>query len=1371
MLSLLYVVATFAKINLIVSFMRLLIFLFFFLLPWTGFAISLSDYRFHAMPETSYYGGIHSITKDSIGRIWFSGYDALFVYNGHSFIQMNDLVTSYSPGEYWNYGQVITDQAKRLYVATNHGLLRFNYRSQRFDRILEGNIGTLLVAEDGMIWLVRNNKIESFHPDRLAEITEYPLVSKLAISALINTENDTYVASKGKVYRVNKETKRYHLFADLGNTDYVIRDLIVHRGQTYILTHSHGLFECDREGKVKKQYTLALGDGKSATTKSLYLDASNIVWVATQSGLFLVDPLKKETRLLRSNLHYPYSLPNNSVWSIYPDPDGGIWIGMYGGKLAYMTFFDNDLNYFKPTLGGLNHPIVSCFEEDTQGNLWIGTEGGGVNYWNRKTDHFSYYTQENKSGIRSNMIKSLHYDKNSMSLQSSAFNGGVAHFDEHRHRFVELPINHPISSQPLNVYDFAMEADSGIWMTDPDAELIYKNTKNGKIEVVSLVDAKGKAMRLRIETLFRDKGDQLWLITHSGLYIVHVRTRRILKHYYIANAPYAVNNLCSYAVTSDSVIWLGTRGGGVNRLDSNGSYVNFGEKEGLSAKTVFGILEDSDSKDVWFGTNDGLYCYEDGNKRVSKFPVDITNLCGTFYARSCFKTSTGEMLFGGTNGFIMFTPRKITRNNQKPKVFFTDLLINNKKAVPGDKNALLKQDIATFSYTDDRDNKIVLSHKQSNIEIRVSTNSYLQAEKNRYAYRMLGLSDKWFTLARGQKSVQFFNLPSGSYIFQIKAANNDGLWGDDVAALYFQIKPSPFLSVWAYIAYMLLVLFIIYFIWRYFTNKKIFEHRLEMEQLKEQNMKELTQARINFFTHISHDLKTPLTLVVDPLKQLKETLQENRSAATYVQLIEKNVNRIQRMISQLLQFREIESQKITVNQQLGDIIRYIGDIFSLFELYANKKGIETDLKSEMESFYTKFDYDVIEKIFTNLFSNAIKYTTENGFVGVKIKRAGREELAAYGLTPPLHGDYISVAITNTGATIPDDKKDVIFESFNRLSIGKPAFEKSTGLGLSIVKELVSYLAGKISLYSADSTVTFTVILPFTANTEETGDKPGSYEYTIAEIDNMLVESAETQAVDKSRRKANSIVVIEDDPSLRSYMEQRLSEHYNVYATCNGYEGIAKTERIFPQMVITDLMMPEADGFAVCRKLRSNIKTSHIPIIVLSALGKHAENKIKALESGANVFIDKPFDMDYLLKQVDNLIKNQNELKASYSKKYIAEPANITISSADEDLLRRAMEHIEKNMSNMDYHVESFVSDMGIGRTLLYQKINDILGMSIKEFILDIRLKRSAQLLEQSDLTISEISYLTGFNSPKYFSICFKKQFEVTPTEFRKKVEL
>ena len=485
------------------------------------------------------------------------------------------------------------------------------------------------------------------------------------------------------------------------------------------------------------------------------------------------------------------------------------------------------------------------------------------------------------------------------------------------------------------------------------------------------------------------------------------------------------------------------------------------------------------------------------------------------------------------------------------------------------------------------------------------------------------------------------------------------------------------------------------------------------------------------------------------------------------------------MISQLLQFREIESQKITLNRQPGDLIRFIDSIFSLFEFYANKKGIETGFNSQYESFYTKFDHDVIEKIFTNLFSNAIKYASENGYVGVRIYPARQDQRPES--APPAGTEYIAFTVTNTGAEIPDDKKEAIFESFNHLSDRRPQFESSSGLGLAIVKELVGNLNGTITLRSGNSKVAFTVVLPFTLNAEKTDSAAESYEYTVSEIDNLLTESDVMAPNDRHDRKACNIVVIEDDlggtvegldgelgrPVTPRFIDL-LPEHYNVYTAANGSEGIAKAERICPQIVITDLMMPEADGFEVCRSLRSNIKTSHIPVIMLSALGKNTENKIKALECGANVFIDKPFDMDFLLKQVANLIRSQQELKERYSKKYIAEPSKITISSMDEELLKKAMNYIERNMDNSDYNVDSFVSDMSIGRTLLYQKINDITGMSIKEFIMDVRLKRSAQLLRESDLTISEISVLTGFANPKYFSICFKRHFELTPSEFKKK---
>ncbi len=350
------------------------------LLPGSLRALNIPDYRFHAMPETSYYGGIHSIAKDSVGRMWFSGYDALFMYNGTSFVRMNDRVANLSPSSYWSYGQVVTDKQKGLYVGTNHGLLHFDYQTLDFELVLEGNIGSVTANGDGTVWLIRENTIESFNPDRLPAVTSYPLPPEIfrigQTLTLVCTKEYVYAASNGNLYRLNRETGQYIPFTSVGGDNCVIRDVVEYNGSVYVLTHMDGLYECDGDGRIGRYYRLPLEYEKSAGAKELFLDSAGIIWVATQSGLLLLDPLTDSTRLLRFDLHYPYSLPNNSVWSIFADPDGGVWVGTYGGKLAYMTFSDNGVDYFKATPGGLNHPIVSCFEEDAKGNLWIGTEGG-----------------------------------------------------------------------------------------------------------------------------------------------------------------------------------------------------------------------------------------------------------------------------------------------------------------------------------------------------------------------------------------------------------------------------------------------------------------------------------------------------------------------------------------------------------------------------------------------------------------------------------------------------------------------------------------------------------------------------------------------------------------------------------------------------------------------------------------------------------------------------------------------------------------------------------------------------------------------------------------------------------------------------------
>ncbi len=882
-----------------------------------------------------------------------------------------------------------------------------------------------------------------------------------------------------------------------------------------------------------------------------------------------------------------------------------------------------------------------------------------------------------------------------------------------------------------------------------------------------LISIEGSILNdIAIECIYRDGNDKLWLFSRRGIYIMDVKKKRIENHLYIKDKPYPVNNLVCYLFSSSGDVWVGTMGGGINILATDGSYNNINLQDNFLPETIFGLLEDPLTKNIWMSTSDGIYYYDKEKDSYHKADVFDSNIYGSFYPRSCFSTRNGEMLFGGTLGFILFNPNNIHKNEFKPRVFFTELVINNTQEQPGE-NAVLKSHISALNIPED--NPVTLSYKQTHIRIHFSSNNYLNSSKNKFAYKLNGSAGEWIILPEDQRFVQFANLTSGSYVFEVKTANNDGIWGDAITTLHFKIKPAPWFSIWAWIFYFSLFMSFFVIIWRLYANRKLYFQRLKLEKMRKQKMNELIQLRVDFFTNISHDLKTPLTLIMNPLESLKKVLPEDAASIKYVQMIEKNVTKIQRMISQLLQFREIESKKVTLNPQQGDIIKYVFDIFELFIPYAGKKFLSTHTSSYRESLIVEFDYDTIEKIMFNLISNAIKYSPEGETVCIKISEADHQN-------SPLHqnhsnSQYIAIEVINTGIEIDKDKQKKLFKSFSRLTDKIPVFESSTGLGLSIVKELVKLTGGTISMESKNKTVTFRIILPFTRIKEEVKEtNQFSYHYTLTELSITDIISEEEVENPKERRKSYDVVLVEDSIELSKYLEKEMSTHFNMYTAANGEEGIIVVRRVNPQVVVTDLKMPKLDGFELSKILKSDIKTSHIPIIVISALGNEPKNKVKSLKDGADLFIEKPFDINYLIEQIKNLIKTRESLKEHYSKKFIAEPTRITFSSLDEKFLEQAISYIEKNIDNPEYTVESFVADMGGSRTLLYRKINEITGMSIKEFILDMRLKRSAQLLEDSQLTIGEVAYAVGFNDARYFSICFKKHYGISPSEFKKKEE-
>ncbi|MGE8423667.1 MAG: ligand-binding sensor domain-containing protein, partial [Sphingobacterium siyangense] len=425
------------------------------------------------MPETSYYGGIQSIAKDSLGRIWYTGPDALFMYDGNSFYQLNDIVSAIKPAQKWGYGSLIRDKKGNLFLASGQGLLKFDYERFSFHVVVPGMIRSLCVHSDGQVYMLSDNSILRYNPQN-KQTESFLLPKNKSFQNILSAKDQVFLSQGAVVYQVEMTKKRLVQFADFGSTTNQVNDAVAYGGEYYFLTQRGGIHVTDLTGTLKQKIPVSIMGNSAVLTKKLYLDQTGVIWVATQAGLYLYDPSNESSSTLQMNLNDAYSLPNNSIWTIYPDPDQGAWIGTYGGKIAYCSLYDSRVRYFKPSPGGLNHPIVSSFQEDHLGNIWIGTEGGSLNYWNRKKDQFNPPETSQGSSSSPHMIKRLKFDRTSKKLLISAYNGGIGSYDVDSQHFSSFNFRSPESQQPLTVYDFVNDKEGTWWMTDPDKLFLYR---------------------------------------------------------------------------------------------------------------------------------------------------------------------------------------------------------------------------------------------------------------------------------------------------------------------------------------------------------------------------------------------------------------------------------------------------------------------------------------------------------------------------------------------------------------------------------------------------------------------------------------------------------------------------------------------------------------------------------------------------------------------------------------------------------------------------------------------------------------------------------------------------------------------------------
>lgn len=1112
---------------------------------------------------------------------------------------------------------------------------------------------------------------------------------------------------------------------------------------------------------------------------SISEDLLGRLWVGTQiGGLSIYNHQQKSFANFLPDPLDPYSISSNSVWSIYRDNAGTMWVGARNRGLDKWDQYQQKFNYYNVSPAGnftLNNKDITCFLEDELGNLWIGTDGGGLSYLDRKTNQYTHFINDpdNDNSLGSNSVLSLLIDKHK-NLWVGTWGGGLNRFNKKTKTFKRYSHNlaDPGSISGNNIFSLLEDSAGKLWvgvffgglnLYDPATETFscYNYNPNNSMSLSNN----------KITRLFEDSKKNLWIGTDGGgLNLMHWagKDKVTFTHYqYDVNSSGSLSSNIINAITEDHNhnLWVGTWKG-LNKFNyQQQTFQVYQKKDGLPDNVINGILEDKQGF-LWLSTNQGMSRFDPQTLKSNNYTITDGLQSQEFIRGSHLKTKAGELFFGGINGFNSFFPENIQYKNYTAPLYLTEFRIRNTLIKPGQEESPLSKHISETK-------KITLNYDQNDFSLGFVALNYAQASQNKYAYKLEGYDKDW-QIVGNQRHASYAKVPPGTYTFRVRSKVNNGLWNKEEAFLNIIITPPWWATWWAYGVYALAFIGLLLWYRQNLVKQFKLKSDLKLEHLELTKMQEMERLKSNFFASISHEFRTPLTLILSPLQDMYDGSFKGDIKNQYRVMI-RNAERLLRLINQLLDLSKLESGNMHLLASQSDLIDFLKPIFSSFDSYATKKRLKYTFEYPEEPVVVYFDPDKLEKVVTNLLSNAFKFTN-TGEIRLLLRVLNQNEDTSAGQQES--ANYVEISIVDTGIGIPQDCLHYIFDHFyqvaHRIHPGEGA---GTGIGLSLTKELIELHKGKIKLESQEGVgSTFKVLLPLgKAHLKETEmevqeSKPETKVLPTTDLEPLSV--TETIA-DSSEPKSKEwelpvLLLVEDNNEMRGYLKERLKRNYYVIEARNGLEGLKMGMDKMPDLIISDVLMPKMNGVDMCRSFKTNVQTSHIPIILLTAQAE-IENKIKGLEIGADDYVAKPFNFNELEVRVRNLIKSRAILRErfAHSNKLVLEPKEITITPLDEIFMEKVLESIEKNISDPEYRVEDLGKDVAMSRMPLYRKIKALTGQTAVEFVRTIRLKRAAQLLKQQQLTVSEVTYDVGFNDLQYFRTCFKKQFGVSPSEYAK----
>jgi len=1290
----------------------------------------------HSLPSNE----VLTLFEDREGKIWVgTGGGGLCYYD-----QQYDLFLPYKGDGSWpkmaniSARAILEDHQGRLWVGTYDDLRIFNLQSGQITRPplpyhLKSDLGTFVVLslfEDSKqrMWIGTNIGIFLFD------------AVKGSLQKFDHRDNDPSSISDNRIKTIT-EDKQGNIW--IGTIDGFNKWL--GGGKFLVFRHNPGL-----------PYSIS-----SNAIFAVSITSDYHFWIGTEDGINIFDPKTGSFQHLGPDDRNMFSLKSKYIRSLFLDPKGIYWAGTFGGGVSkyniHLPLFNlQRSNVFDPA--GLKSPFVTSFAEYKDDCVFIGTDGGGLQIFNKRTGLFKscpiWSKLDRSAGLN---ITALYLDRQGW-LWAGTNHHGLFRIDPKTQRYKQyLFDNTPHNPSYNSITSFVEDKNGKLWIGtsgqglsiyDPKTQLFSTWNKNISSGFRQLLPLNGY-----INSLTAQANGDIWIASSgTGVAIYHADSETI-THYNKANSKLSDDVVVDLLVSQDGTLWAGTNQGFSYFDPTIKMFHSFGEYDGLGNGFVKDIQEDKDGL-IWLSTDRGISSFNRSTKVFRNFTDENGGQSSSFLNGAGLKTCDGELFFGGQDGFNYFDPKKLPADSMPENVIFNTLKINNVPVQSGPD--------APISVQINLAQEIRLRYGQ-NFSIGYVSPDFTSPKQDIYAYRLKGFDPDWNYVGK-TRVANYTNLDPGSYIFEVKSGRNDHQWNNKISKIKITVLPPFYRTIYAYVFYIIVVVVTLLLIRRRGIQKlrRKFEASQEREKAKQfiaqerreaERMHELDQSKIKFLTDLSHEFRTPISLVMAPLEMLLESSSDS-NASIHLKAMHRNVRRLLNLVNQLLDFRKMEEQELKLNPTPGDVIGFLTDAAISFEDVADRKQISFSVDSQEKSWATVFDHDKLEKVVFNLLSNAFKFTAKGGSIGFKIEKITDD-----------HGTSdLKLTVRDSGIGISEKDISKIFGRFYQANQNNLILNQGTGIGLAIAREFVELHGGNISVNSKeDIGSAFVVIIPLPeidiAESNLKDSTPVIVQDEAAGGDMPVVVQYR-----KAKRPMPSILLVEDNDEFRYYLAEHLKQYYDIIEAGNGKEGWQKALNTHPQLVVSDISMPEMNGIELCTKLKTDKRTSHIPIILLTAITGE-EGQLRGLRTGASDYLTKPFNFQILQVKINNLLALNRTLKATYTKQIAIQGTDIPHESADVKLLNTIMRCVEDRLNGPDLTVEELSRHVGMSRGSLYYKLLEITGYSPVEYIRTIRLEKAKVLLNACDFNVAQVAYMTGFGTPSYFSRKFKKKYGVLPSDY------